>query len=177
MDGFAERFEGELDRLHRFALSLTRDREEAHDLLHDTFLRAHQGFHGFRSGTNFKAWVFQILVNTFHTRRRRAGKDNLTGWDPELEPAAPDDSIFDRLEGEEILAAIEELPEPFRSTVLLVDREEMRYAEVAQVLDCPVGTVMSRLARGRTLLRSRLAGLAAERGFRKISHPTERGIR
>lgn len=174
MAGFAEHFEGEMERLHRFALSLTRDRDEAMDLLQDTFLRGSRGFPGFRPGTNFKAWVFQILVNTFHSRRRSTGLDQLMGWDPALEPVAPDDSVFDRLEGEEILRALEDLPEPYRSTVLLVDREEMRYAEVAQVLECPIGTVMSRLARGRGLLRARLAALAVERGFRKTSQPAGR---
>jgi RNA polymerase sigma-70 factor (ECF subfamily) len=86
--------------------------------------------------------------------------------DETQEPSSDGEVVFELLEEAEILSAIEELPEPYRSTVLLVDREEMRYAEVAVVMGCPIGTVMSRLHRGRGLLRHTLAGLAQERGFR-----------
>jgi RNA polymerase sigma-70 factor (ECF subfamily) len=164
-----ERFEtlveGHLDSLHRFAVSLTRDRDGARDLLHDTFVKGFEGYHAFRPGTNFRAWIFAILVNTFRTRVRDTGRHRHVALDETNEPASEGDVVFELLEGTEILEAIEELPEPYRSAVLLVDREEMRYSEVALVMDCPVGTVMSRLHRGRGLLRLRLRGFAQERGF------------
>ncbi|HXP89907.1 MAG TPA: RNA polymerase sigma factor [Fibrobacteria bacterium] len=164
-----ERFEtlveGHLDALHRFAVSLTRDRDVARDLLHDTFVKGFEGYHAFRPGTHFRAWIFAILVNTFRTRVRDTGRHPHVALDESNEPASDGDVVFELLEGTEILDAVEALPEPYRSTVLLVDREEMRYAEVAVVMDCPLGTVMSRLHRGRGLLRRRLLGLARERGF------------
>jgi len=162
---FESLVEGHLDSLHRFALSLTRDRDGARDLLHDTFVKGFEGYGSFVAGTNFRAWIFAILVNTFRTRVRDLGRHPHVALDESNEPTEDGDVVFELLEGSEILEAIEELPEPYRSTVLLVDREEMRYAEVAVVMDCPTGTVMSRLHRGRGLLRRRLRGLALERGF------------
>jgi len=171
-----ERFEtlveSHLDSLHRFAMSLTRDRDDALDLLHDTFVKGFEGFHRFQRGTNFRAWIFAILRNAFLSRVRDRGRHPQVSFDKTEEPGGGGDVVFELLEGAEILAAVEELPEPFRSTVLLVDREEMRYAEVAVILDCPVGTVMSRLHRGRAMLRRRLSGMARERGFQRVPNPT-----
>jgi len=164
-ESFETLVEGHLDALHRFALSLTRDRDEAKDLMHDTFVKGFEGFRRFQGGTNFRAWIFAILMNTFLTRLRHQGRHPHLSLDEALVPGGGGEVVFELLEEAEILEAIQELPEPYRSTVLLVDREEMRYAEVAVILDCPTGTVMSRLHRGRALLRGRLAGMAQERGF------------
>jgi len=167
-ESFESLVEGHLDSLHRFALSLTRDRDQAVDLLHDTFVKGFDGFHRFDRGTNFRAWVFTILRNAFLTRIRDRGRHREVSWDEAIEPGGGGEVVFELLEGAEILQAVEELPEPYRSTVLLVDREEMSYADVAAILDCPVGTVMSRLHRGRSLLRVGLADLARARGFQGV---------
>jgi RNA polymerase sigma-70 factor (ECF subfamily) len=147
------------DQLYNFAHWLTQDAHEAEDLVQETYIKALRGFSGFQLGTNFRAWIFRILRNTFLTSR--TGLKSGTSVDEEVETlASPDPSpeamLLDRAKRETVQQALAELPLPYREVLLLCEVEEMRYEEIAQVLAIPVGTVMSRLHRARKALRSRL---------------------
>lgn len=149
-----------LDGLHTLARWLARDPTEAEDLVQETYLRALRGAAGFEAGTNLRAWLFRILRNTFYTRYRRRAR----------EPKAADEATLDALAAREgpvgsghsggirldLEAALQQLPEEYRSVVVLADVEELRMAEIAGIMECPVGTVKSRLSRGRALLRALL---------------------
>lgn len=165
--GFEGLVEHHLDGLYRFALSLTRQPNEAADLLQEALLKAWKAFENFESGGNFKAWIFTILMNCFRDRYRRqkrqAQREVPLADLPE--PASVAQDVFDLLLKEEVLSAVNALPEPFRLAVHLVDLEGFPYREAATALDCPLGTLMSRLNRGRALLRLSLAGLARDRGW------------
>jgi RNA polymerase sigma-70 factor (ECF subfamily) len=163
--GYEGLVEHHLAALHRFALSLCRDKVEAEDLLQETLLKGLQGFHGFESGSNFKAWIFAIEMNTFRSRYRQRWRELPLPADELPEPPSVGEDVFDLLLKEEVLAAVEALPEAFRAAILLVDLEGLSYREAAQALGCPGGTLMSRLHRGRGLLKTALAGLAQERGL------------
>ncbi|HTB33339.1 MAG TPA: sigma-70 family RNA polymerase sigma factor [bacterium] len=171
--GYEGLVEHHLDALHRFALSLCRDRVEADDLLQETLLKGLQGFGGFEPGTNFKAWIFAIEMNAFRSRYRQRWRETPLPPDELPEPARVGEDVFDLLLKEEVLAAVEALPEAFRAAILLVDLEGLSYREAAQALDCPGGTLMSRLHRGRGLLKTSLAGLAQERGL--LARPRAEG--
>jgi RNA polymerase sigma-70 factor (ECF subfamily) len=156
------RFEAEalphLDRLFRLAMWLERDRSEAEDLVQETMLRALRAFHRFQPGTNCRAWLATILQHVRSNRRRARGRFSLV--------ADPDDLIAqtvpfvapvsDQLTDEEVLAALRRIPVPFQEVIVLCDVEEFTYKEIADALKIPVGTVMSRLHRGRAHLRSAL---------------------
>lgn len=151
---------GAMARLARF---LARgNRADAEDLVQDAVLRAFQAFPRFEHGTNLRAWLFRILRNTFVDRLRRSGREkHLIDRDAEVPETGPDVEEFlartrRACSAADLEAALERLPTELRLVVLLVDGEEMRYDEVAQVMDCPVGTVRSRLHRGRRLLRQQL---------------------
>jgi len=165
--GFEGLLEHHLDGLYRFARSLTRQSAEAEDLLQESVLKGLEAFGSFESGGNFKAWIFAILMNRFRDRYRQSQKQLSREIPLESvpEPPAVGEEVFDLLLKEEVLAALDELPEGFRSAVYLVDLEGMAYREAAVALDCPIGTLMSRLNRGRSLLKVSLAGLARERGL------------
>ncbi len=160
--------------LHRTARRLARQQEDAADLLQETFLRAFRTFGNFRPGTNARAWLFTILHSVFVNRYHRA----------QLEPEAVDPvdldarfagvatppvddvvAILRRALPPEIDAALRALPEAFREAVLLVDVEELTYEEAAEAMGCPVGTLQSRLFRGRKVLAVELAGYARRQGF------------
>jgi RNA polymerase sigma-70 factor (ECF subfamily) len=181
--GPAAAFEAEarphLERLQRVARRLANGREDAADLLQETLLRAFRTWSSFRAGTDSRAWLFTILYSVFSNRwqqrRRRPLEVSLQALEErfERELAAPDwDDPLARLEagrhgaGEAIDAALAELPPEFAATVVLVDVEELTYEEAAQVLSCPIGTVRSRLARGRRLLAALLRDYA--RGHRLL---------
>lgn len=157
-----------LRRLYNLARWLTRDDSEAEDLVQETYSRALKGFSGFEPGTNFSAWMFRILRNTFLSSRTRAKSAYVSLDEDEEEillPAAgetPETALIAATEQQQIQAALERLPEKYREVLLLCDVEEMRYREIAELLGVPVGTVMSRLARGRRALR----GLLAEQQLR-----------
>ncbi len=171
-----------LDALYRSALRLTHNRSEAEDLVQETCLRAFRGFHRFNPGTNCRAWLFTILRNAFLNRIRQAGRDVLAGESVDLEsttfpgvaetlPARghPDEEFFQTVLHGDVDRALKALPLPFREVVILADLEGLAYKEIAQVVGCPVGTVMSRLSRGRGLLRQALGRLAREHGYVKES--------
>ena len=172
--------------LYGLALRLTRRPSDAEDLVQETFLRAFRFSERFEPGTNLKAWLFRILTNTFINRYRRQAKERelVEGAEQEavrqqLVPAEsalpfvdPEHALVDRFMSDEVAAALEQVPIDFRTVVLLADVHEFSYKEIAQMLDCPVGTVMSRLYRGRRILQQILFGYAVEQG---ILHPERDG--
>jgi RNA polymerase sigma-70 factor (ECF subfamily) len=157
-----ERFEAEmlphLRSLFGAAYRMTGNAHDAEDLVQETFLRAHRAFDRFAPGSNARGWLHTILhrvrTDAFRKRRRRPPTVELTGEGPATAP--PQDALASGRE--DLERALGALPEVFRTAVVLRDVEELSYAEIAEVLDVPVGTVMSRIHRGRTLLREALAG-------------------
>ena len=147
------------DQLYNFAHWLTQDKSEAEDLVQETYAKALRGFSGFQAGTNFRAWIFRILRNTFLTSRtglKIAGQseeelDALASVDP-----SPEAILIGKADRNLVRQALQELSVPFREILLLCEVEEMAYEEIAQVLAIPVGTVMSRLHRARKALRALL---------------------
>jgi RNA polymerase sigma-70 factor (ECF subfamily) len=138
--------------LRRYALALTGSRYEAEDLVQETLARALSGAAGFRRGGNLRGWLFSIMHNAFisSVRRRRAAEQELDDNLPELRQSP---SQLDRLEIRDVLAALSRLPEAQRAALVLIALEDFTYAEAARVLEIPIGTLMSRLARGREALR------------------------
>jgi len=170
------------------AVRLTRDRTEAEDLVQDAALLAYRAFASFQRGTNFKAWFFRILTNAFYSRHRKEKheKANLSTEDvPALylysktaeaglhgRESDPASAIMDKLDTEQVGAALEALPEEYRVVATLYFIEDFSYQQIAEVLECPVGTVRSRLHRGRRLLQKALWDVAVERGIVRaaVSH-------
>jgi RNA polymerase sigma-70 factor (ECF subfamily) len=151
-------------KLYNFAHWLTQDRAEAEDLVQETYLKALKGFASFRQGTNFRAWMYKILRNTFLTSRTGLKASATVSLDDEedavTEPATaetPESVLLATLDRQAIENALEELPVRFREIILLCDVEEMSYQEIADTLAIPVGTVMSRLSRARRAMRELLA--------------------
>jgi RNA polymerase sigma-70 factor (ECF subfamily) len=178
-----EEFEAEalkhLDALYGSALRFTRDPRDAEDLVQDVFVRACRFLDRFEPGTNLKAWLFRILANTFINRYRRTTRerslvdgpgreqvtDQLHSPDAAERAEQPERALLDRLVSDEVLAALDAVPIDFRMVVILSDIQDFSYKEIAEILDVPVGTVMSRLYRGRRILQRALAGHAAAAGF------------
>ncbi|MGQ9730906.1 MAG: sigma-70 family RNA polymerase sigma factor [Candidatus Zipacnadales bacterium] len=164
--------------LFNAALRMTRDREDAEDLTQETLAKAYAAFHQFRPGTNFKAWIYRVLVNTYinHYRRERRAPQ-MKSWE-ELavdgdadyareDPSrlsCPEEAVLARVPDEEVQPALEALPDEFRIAVLLSDVDDFTYKEIAEILDIPLGTVRSRIFRGRRLLRQRLREYARAHG-------------
>lgn len=151
------------DSLYNFACWLTRDREDAEDLVQETYVKALKGFRSFQPGTNFRAWTFRILRNTFLTSRAGLEATMTVPLDVEdQEPAlpatteTPESILLERSTQQLVQGAIEKLPVIFREALLLCEVEEMSYQEIAETLSIPIGTVMSRLARARRALRESL---------------------
>ena len=151
------------DQLYNFAHWLTRNREEAEDLVQETYAKALKGFGSFQPGTNFRAWMYRILRNTFLTSRTGLRVTMTEPLDPEqdgpelpVENETPETILMNRSNSELVLSAIDDLPMHHRETLLLCDVEEMSYQEIAETLSIPVGTVMSRLSRARRTLRDHL---------------------
>ena len=157
---------GYANQLFRVALRVVRQHEKAEDLVQETFLQAWKSFHRFEPGTNLRAWLFKIMFNLHYTNLRRN----------KLELVAGDETIFDTLAyelptpqfvtEEEVLAALDRLPRDFQLPVILADIEELSYLEIAEVMNIPKGTVMSRLHRGRKLLRMELVNYARSYGLK-----------
>src|SRR6266851_4638202 len=170
--------------LFRVALWLTRDQTEAEDLLQETLTEALGSFHRFAQGTNCRAWLVSIMYHRQSKRRRAATRLHLVSEAEEriaetiaFEPPTPQG-----LTDEEVLGALERLPPAFQEVVVLADIEEMSYKEIAAAIDVPMGTVMSRISRGRKLLRAELATYAQAHGFgqsgqRRISRVSEESVR
>lgn len=149
-----------LDGLYNFACWLSGNPDEARDLVQETFLKSLRGFSSFREGTNFRAWMYRILRNTFLTSRTGLERRNTQQEDEEgfadlvVSTETPELALIRRADTELVQAAIAQLPPIFQEVVLLADMEEMRYQEIAETLDVPIGTVMSRLARARKQVRA-----------------------
>src|SRR5215470_16279237 len=170
-----------LGPLHGTALRLTRNERDAEDLVQDTILRAYRYFDKFEQGTNAKAWLFRILTNTFinsyHARKRdlevalaaaeEAETTDIVHHEAQLSARDPEGAVASRLLSDDVVRALESLPAEFRLVVLLCDVEEFSYKEIAEIMDCPVGTVMSRLFRARRLLQRALHDYAVEQGIIK----------
>src|SRR5262245_29128203 len=151
--------------LRRVAFRVCEDRETADDLVQETYLRAWRSFDKFEPGTNCRAWLFRIFFYVRSEYRRNPSRQPLTfSLDYVKEPTVSSENTPLALTLEEIKQAFAELPEPFRIAVLLSDIEGLRYREIAEVLNVPVGTVMSRLSRGRRMLRARLTTLSSKTG-------------
>ncbi len=151
-------------RLYNFAQWLTQDRVEAEDLVQETYMKALKGFSSFQQGTNFRAWMYKILRNTFLTSRTGLKASTTVSLEDEEDPVAepattetPESILLARVDQQAIEHALEELPVKFREIILLCDVEEMSYQEIADTLAIPVGTVMSRLSRARKAMRELLA--------------------
>lgn len=181
-DSKRDAFESEalphLDRIHGAALYLCRDAHAAADLVQDTYLRAYRFFHQFEPGTNCRAWLLTILHNTFRNQYRaeRHSRSGVDIDDPAMalevaEATAvdndPETLVLSDVVDQEIVAALGELPEEFRSAIVLVDLQGLSYEEGARVLECPIGTVRSRLSRARRILEGALGSYARERGYRR----------
>jgi RNA polymerase sigma-70 factor (ECF subfamily) len=150
------------DQLYNFAHWLTQDRSEAEDLVQETYVKALRGFSSFQPGTNFRAWIYRILRNTFLTSRtglKASATVQLDADDGPNIPAAlgtPETILMERSQQQLLQGALEELPLHFREILLLCEVEEMSYQEMAEALSIPIGTVMSRLSRARKALRENL---------------------
>jgi RNA polymerase sigma-70 factor (ECF subfamily) len=177
-----KRFEDEalphLDALYTMALRLSRNPDDANDLLQETVVRAYRFFHQFERGTNCRAWMLTILFNNFRNGYRKSSREQPASSPEEFErkleneslradPAGSNpEALLSRqgMEGE-VELALGSLPAEFREAILLVDVEELSYQEVSGVLNVPIGTVKSRVSRGRAILRDTLASFAKERGI------------
>jgi RNA polymerase sigma-70 factor (ECF subfamily) len=165
-----------LDALYRVALRLTGNPADADDLVQETMLKAYRGWNQFESGTNAKGWLLTILrhafINEYRRRTRRPQTVDIDAVEPyavfdHVQQEDPQGAFFDRIVDDEVLRAIDELPEVFKETVVLSDVEGLSYQEIARVLDLPVGTVKSRLFRGRRLLQAKLYEYAVSMGYIK----------
>ncbi|MES1261174.1 MAG: sigma-70 family RNA polymerase sigma factor [Acidobacteriota bacterium] len=158
-----------LTDLFRTALRVTGDRNLAEDAVQEAYLQAWKSFERFESGTNCRAWLFRILFHCVHHHRRKWFRFPVLKETEEFLEAsltAPE-PIPDQLKDEQILEALEQIPQDYKAVVLLVDVEEFAYKEAAEILGVPIGTVMSRLSRGRKLLREQLTQVAAAYGILK----------
>ena len=172
-----------LDQLYGAALRMTRNPADAEDLVQEAYLKAYAAFGSFRAGTNLKAWMYRILTNAYINSYRKKQRqpqqyptDEITDW--QLVDAAEHTSqglrsaeveALDLLPDSDIKEALQSLPEDFRMAVYYADVEGFAYKEIAEIMGTPIGTVMSRLHRGRKLLRGMLAGVARDRGFTRAS--------
>src|SRR5437879_2216543 len=178
-----------LDALYSAGLRLTRNERDAEDLVQDTFLRAFRFFDKFERGTNMKAWLFKILTNTFINKYRRrvkertvveraareASNERFVTREPTESSSNPEEYFFEKLLSDDVIRSIDVLPIDFRLVVILADLQEFSYKELAEILDCPVGTVMSRLYRGRKLLQKNLMSYAVEQGVLQAPRAMELG--
>ncbi len=174
--------------LYSAALRMSRNRSDAEDLVQETYLKAYRSFGGFEQGTNLRAWLYRILTNTFintyRSKKRRPaeteldeGEDlhlfrRLGGLEAVLAARSAEDELMDWFTDAEVKNALEALPESFRIPVLLADVEGFSYKEIAEMLDIPIGTVMSRLHRGRKSLQKQLYDYALDRGLTGRRTPT-----
>src|SRR3954466_3514172 len=180
-DDFAQHGKPLMDGLYSAALRMTRNPSDAEDLVQETYLKAYRAFHTFQEGTNLKAWLYRILpnpyINPYRAKKRRPDETDLDevedlylyrrlgAIEQALAGRSAEDELMDLFTDDQVKEALDELPEGFRLAVYLADVEGFSYKEIAEILDVPIGTVMSRLHRGRKAMQKRLYDLAAERGL------------
>ncbi|MDY7092037.1 MAG: sigma-70 family RNA polymerase sigma factor [Acidobacteriota bacterium] len=174
-----------LDALYNTAYRMTRNSEDAEDLIQETYLKAYKYYDKFQEGTNLKAWLFKIMKNTFINAYRKRQQvppetdfgeiegsfESLVSEEVIRSIKDPEEELVAGVLDEDIQSALEELPEDFRMVVLLADLEGFSYKEIAGILDVPVGTVMSRLYRGRRLLEAAMLEYAREHGYLRDGEP------
>ncbi|WP_169304797.1 sigma-70 family RNA polymerase sigma factor [Chloroherpeton thalassium] len=170
-----------IDSLYNFALRMTGDPEDANDLVQETYMKAYRFFDSFEKGTNCKAWLFRILKNSYINRYRKESKqpdkvdyDDIKEFYHTIRHSSSDsndmqEKLFGNLMDEQVSRALNSLPEDFREVVQLCDIEGFTYEEIANMVDCPIGTVRSRLHRGRKILRDKLIDYAKEHGYKVTS--------
>ncbi|HZU72347.1 MAG TPA: sigma-70 family RNA polymerase sigma factor [Acidimicrobiales bacterium] len=179
--GFADAAMAHMPNLYSAALRMTRNPADAEDLVQETYLKAYRAYGSFREGTNLKAWLYKILTNTFintyRARKRRPDESDiediedlylfrrLGGLEASTVGRSAEDQVMDLFTDVEVKEALESLPEQFRLAVLLADVEGFSYQEIADITDVPIGTVMSRLHRGRKGLQKALLEFGRERGL------------
>lgn len=187
-DDFADQAMQFAPQLYSAAMRLTRNPADAEDLVQDTYLRAWRSFNTFQAGTNLRAWLYRILTNSFinkyRAKQRRpdeTGMDNIedlylykrmSTLDSALGNRSAEDTMFELFTDDEVKQALEDLPENFRLPVLLADVEGFAYKEIAEMLEIPIGTVMSRLHRGRKQMHKLLYEFASERGLIDSTGPS-----
>ncbi len=178
---FADQAMEYMSPLYTAALRMTRNPSDAEDLVQETYLKAYRAFGGFQEGTNLKAWLYKILTNTFinsyRAKKRRPEESDLDdvedlylyrrlgGLEAATAGRSAEDEVLDHFTDDDVKGALEALPEQFRMAVLLADVEGFSYKEIADILDIPIGTVMSRLHRGRKALQKALLNFGIERGL------------
>jgi len=176
---FAEEAMEHMPSLYAAAMRMTRNKSDAEDLVQETYLKAYRAFGSFQEGTNLRAWLYRILTNTFiniyRAKKRRPEESDLDdvedlylyrrlgGLEAAQAGRSAEDEVLDQITEGEVKAAIEALPEQFRMAVLLADVEGFQYKEIAEILDIPIGTVMSRLHRGRRALQKSLFEFGRQR--------------
>jgi RNA polymerase sigma-70 factor (ECF subfamily) len=188
---FADQAMPYMSALYAAALRMTRNPTDAEDLVQETYLRAYRGFEGFREGTNLKAWLYRILTNTFiNTYRAKKRRPEQTELDDVedfylyrrlggLEAAdanrSTESEVLESIPDDEVKQALESIPEQFRMAVILADVEGFSYKEIADILDVPIGTVMSRIHRGRRALQKELWEYAERNNLRPHADTTAGG--
>ena len=186
-DDFAEQAMEYAPQLYSAALRMTRNRADAEDLVQEAFLKGYRSFHTFQEGTNLRAWLFRILTNTYiniyRAKQRRPQESDLGEVEDlylyrrlgSMETAAAslsaEEQFMDLFTDDEVKQALDDLPENFRLPVLLADVEGFAYKEIAEMLDIPIGTVMSRLHRGRKAMQRALYEYAEARGLTEPATP------
>ena len=188
---FADQAMEFMPALYGAAMRMTRNPSDAEDLVQETYLKAYRGFGGFQQGTNLKAWLYRILTNTFinsyRSKKRRPDETELDeiedlylyrrlgGLEAAQAGRSAEDELMDWFTDTEVKDALEALPEQFRLAVLLADVDGFSYKEIAEILDIPIGTVMSRLHRGRKALQKELYEFALARGLTSPREPARSG--
>jgi RNA polymerase sigma-70 factor (ECF subfamily) len=174
-------------QLYSAAMRMARNPSDAEDLVQETFLKAYRAYDTFEEGTNLKAWLFKILKNTFINNYRKKkleprsvdfaeiedSFERIVRRDNSEQPADPESEFFTGVLDDDVKKALESLPYDYRMVVILADLEDFSYKEIAEILDCPVGTVMSRLYRGRKLLEKALLKYARQHGYIRGGEPTK----
>ena len=176
-----------VDSLYNTAYRMTRNSEDAEDLVQETYLKAYKYYDKFKEGTNFKAWLFKILKNTFINSYRKRQAEPLKSDFADIEDAFenqvsdevtrrvknPEQELLKDVLDEDVQRALEALPDDYRMAVILADLEGFSYKEIAEILEVPLGTVMSRLYRGRKLLESEMLRYAREHGYLRNGEPSK----
>jgi len=186
---FSEQAMQYMDALYTAALRLTHNSADAEDLVQETYLKAYRAYGGFEEGTNLRAWLYRILTNTFinnyRSKKRRPDETDieevedlylyrrLGGLEAAAAGRSAEDELLDWFTDAEVKEAVESLPEQFRMAVLLSDVEGFSYKEIAEILDIPIGTVMSRLHRGRKALQRQLYEFAKSRHLTSVDGPSD----